>query len=120
MYLAVGAASAAAATFVSHGWYWLLPLSLVPLGLVYRATVRRETRREREHRQVLQASDLQNMTIAALARATDAEQQPRSPHRRQHQRHATRLAQAVGLTSNEIQAVGVAAALHDIGRRLES
>ncbi len=119
VYLAVGGAAAAAATIGSHAWYWLLPLSLVPVVLVYWATARTQTRDEVEHRQVAHAADLQRTTIAALASAVDVQPQPGSPHR-QLQCHSTRLAQALGLTEGEIQAVGVAAALHDIGRRVST
>ncbi len=63
-----------------------------------------------------ETSDLHLATIEALAAAIDAKDQMTSVHIRRVQVYAAGLAEVLGMTPGEIQAVRTAALLHDIGK----
>jgi len=113
----VGAGTAAAAVwFVRSAGYWLAPVTIAPLYLMYRAYKLYMGRVEDEQRHVQQTSDLHLATIEALARAIDAKDQTSQSHIRRVQVYAAGLAREAGLRSEEIQGVKTAALLHDIGK----
>jgi diguanylate cyclase (GGDEF)-like protein/putative nucleotidyltransferase with HDIG domain len=113
----VGAgASAIAASVVERGGYWMASLAAAPLYLTYRTYKVYLGRIQDQQRHVQQVSDLHLATIEALALAIDAKDQTAQSHIRRVQVYAAALAQALGMTSNEIQGVKTAALLHDIGK----
>jgi diguanylate cyclase (GGDEF)-like protein/putative nucleotidyltransferase with HDIG domain len=61
-------------------------------------------------------SDARLATIEALALAIDAKDQTAHYHTRRVQVYAIGLARALGMSSNDIEAVKMAALLHDIGK----
>ena len=95
--------------------YWLLPLVLLSLGLAYRAYRAYIERMDQQQQAVQKLSDLHLATVEALALAIDAKDQGSRLHLRRLQRHGMRLARALSLDDNDVQAVGTAAMLHDIG-----
>jgi diguanylate cyclase (GGDEF)-like protein/putative nucleotidyltransferase with HDIG domain len=113
----VGAlASAVAASVIARGGYWMASLAAAPLYLTYRTYKVYLGRIQDQQRHVQQVSDLHLATIEALALAIDAKDQTAQSHIRRVQVYAAGLAQALGMTSNEIQGVKTAALLHDIGK----
>jgi len=113
----VGAlASAVAASVIARGGYWMASLAAAPLYLTYRTYKVYLGRIQDQQRHVQQVSDLHLATIEALALAIDAKDQTAQSHIRRVQVYAAGLAQALGMTTNEIQGVKTAALLHDIGK----
>jgi putative nucleotidyltransferase with HDIG domain len=113
----VGAATAAlAAAVVERAGYWVLPFTFAPLYLTYRTYKVYMGRVEDQQRHVLATSELHLATIEALARAIDAKDQTAHTHIRRVQVYAAGLAQALGLSADDIQGVKTAALLHDIGK----
>ena len=98
---------------------WLLAsLLLVPVVvyLAIRAYRRRAARLAAERRQPQQMSELYMATIEALALAIDAKEQTAHNHIGRVQIYATALARALGMADDEVQAVKIAALLHDVGK----
>src|SRR5438067_9110049 len=113
----VGAGAAAVATtVVYHGGYWFAALAAAPPYLIYRTYKVYMGRIHDQQRHVQQVSDLHLATIEALALAIDAKDQTAQSHIRRVQVYAAGLAQALGMSENEIQGVKTAALLHDIGK----
>jgi diguanylate cyclase (GGDEF)-like protein/putative nucleotidyltransferase with HDIG domain len=114
-YLA-GAALAALATAASvRGWFgWLAVLS-VPLYLVFRSYHTVVARLREEQDETRRAMEVQLATIEALALAIEAKAGCTPEHIRSIQYYAATLAEAVGLSDSEVQAVRTAALLHDVG-----
>jgi diguanylate cyclase (GGDEF)-like protein/putative nucleotidyltransferase with HDIG domain len=116
----VGAGAAALASSVmEHGGIWIVPLMYAPLHVTYRTYkmyLGRIEDEQRHFRQTAERSDLHLATIQALAGAIDAKDQTTHMHIRRVQAYATRLAEAVGLSDEDIQGVRTAALLHDIGK----
>jgi diguanylate cyclase (GGDEF)-like protein/putative nucleotidyltransferase with HDIG domain len=112
----VGATLAAVATAVSdRGWFGWLALLAVPLYLVFRSYHTVVARLRDEQDQTRRAMDVQLATIEALALAIEAKAGCTPEHIRSIQHHAATLAEAWGLSDDEVQAVRTAALLHDIG-----
>ena len=112
-----GAGSAAvAASVIDNGGYWMALLLAAPPYLIYRTYKVYLGRIQDQQRHVQQVSDLHLATIEALALAIDAKDQTAQSHIRRVQVYAAGLAQALGMSSNEIQGVKTAALLHDIGK----
>jgi diguanylate cyclase (GGDEF)-like protein/putative nucleotidyltransferase with HDIG domain len=112
----VGAGAAAlGAWIVSHVGLWLAPLMFAPVYLTYR-TYRVYIARLEAQRHVHETSDLHLATVEALAAAIDAKDQTTRTHLPRVQAYAAGLAEAIGLSREEIQAVKTAALLHDIGK----
>src|SRR5439155_13443265 len=111
-----GAALAALATAASaRGWFgWLAVLS-VPLYLVFRSYHTVVARLREEQDQTHRAMEVQLATIEALALAIEAKAGCTPEHIRSIQQYAAMLAEAVGLSDTEVQAVRTAALLHDVG-----
>jgi diguanylate cyclase (GGDEF)-like protein/putative nucleotidyltransferase with HDIG domain len=114
-YLA-GAALAAVATAASaRGWFGWLALLALPLYLVFRSYHTVVARLREEQDETRRAMDVQLATIEALALAIEAKAGCTPEHIRSIQNYAATLAEAVGLSDREVQAVRTAALLHDIG-----
>ena len=114
-YLA-GAALAAIATAASaRGWFGWLALLAVPLYLVFRSYHTVVARLREEQDQTHRAMEVQLATIEALALAIEAKAGCTPEHIRSIQQYAAMLAEAVGLSDTEVQAVRTAALLHDVG-----
>ena len=114
-YLA-GAALAAIATAASaRGWFGWLALLAVPLYLVFRSYHTVVARLREEQDQTNRAMEVQLATIEALALAIEAKAGCTPEHIRSIQQYAAILAEAIGLSESEVQAVRTAALLHDVG-----
>ena len=112
----VGAALAAVATAASaRGWFGWLALLAAPLYLVFRSYHSVVSRLREEQDQTHRAMEVQLATIEALALAIEAKAGCTPEHIRSIQQYAATLAQASGLSDDEVQAVRTAALLHDIG-----
>jgi len=114
----VGALVAAVAAFAVHvsGLWFAVPLAAAPVYLTYRTYKVYLGRIEDEQRHVREMADLHLATIEALALAIDAKDQTSQMHIRRVQLYAAALAEALGMSENEIQGVKTAALLHDIGK----
>lgn len=111
-----GAALAAVATVVwDRGLFAWLALLAAPLYLVFRShhTVVARLREERD--ETRRAMDMQLATIEALALAIEAKAGCTPEHVRSIQLYSSMMAEAVGLSDAEVQAVRTAALLHDVG-----
>src|SRR3954447_13130681 len=108
--------SAMAASVITRGGYWMAALAAAPLYTTYRTYKVYMGRIQDQQRHVQQVSDLHLATIEALALAIDAKDQTAQSHIRRVQVYAAGLAQALGMTTNEIEGVKTAALLHDIGK----
>ena len=112
----VGAALAALATAApSRGWFGWLALLAVPLYLVFRSYHTVVSRLREEQDETRRAMDVQLATIEALALAIEARAGCTPEHIRSIQQYAATLAEAAGLSDEDVQAVRTAALLHDIG-----
>ena len=112
----VGAALAAMATAASaRGWFGWLALLAAPLYLVFRSYHSVVSRLREEQDQTHRAMEVQLATIEALALAIEAKAGCTPEHIRSIQQYAAILAQASGMSDDEVQAVRTAALLHDIG-----
>ncbi|HKC57345.1 MAG TPA: HD domain-containing phosphohydrolase, partial [Vicinamibacterales bacterium] len=111
-----GAALAALASEAWHrGWFvWLLLLAL-PLYLVFRSYHTVVARLRKEQEDTHRAMEVQLSTIEALALAIEAKAGCTPEHVRSIQYFAAMLAEAAGLSDDQIQAVRTAALLHDVG-----
>jgi diguanylate cyclase (GGDEF)-like protein len=113
----VGAGAATMGGFLLRdGSYWLAPLVVAPICLAWCAHAFHLRRLGAEQRHSREVSDLHLATIEALALAIDAKDQGSTSHLRRVQVYATGLAEAVGMSRAEVQGVGTAALLHDIGK----
>jgi len=113
----VGAGAAAlGASIIQRQGYWMTMLLAAPLYLTYRTYKVYLGRIQDQQRHVQQVSDLHLATIEALALAIDAKDQTAQSHIRRVQVYAAGLAEALGMSPNEIQGVKTAALLHDIGK----
>jgi len=112
----VGAALAAVATASSaRGWFGWLALLAVPLYLVFRSYHTVVSRLREEQAETHRAMDVQLATIEALALAIEAKAGCTPEHIRSIQQYASTLAELVGLSDVDVQAVRTAALLHDVG-----
>jgi diguanylate cyclase (GGDEF)-like protein/putative nucleotidyltransferase with HDIG domain len=98
-------ASLAAAWFLSATPFWLLPIALLVLRIVFGVS-----------RRANQIAELHLSTIEALARAIDAKDQTAHNHIRRVQVYAIGLARALGMSEHDVRGVKTAALLHDIGK----
>jgi diguanylate cyclase (GGDEF)-like protein/putative nucleotidyltransferase with HDIG domain len=114
-YLAGAALAAVATAASSRGWFAWLAVLAVPLYLVFRSYHTVVARLRDEQDQTRRAMDVQLATIEALALAIEARAGCTPEHIRSIQHYAGILAEAAGLTEEEVQGVRTAALLHDIG-----
>ena len=114
-YLAGAALAAIAAASSARGWFGWLALLAVPLYLVFRSYHTVVARLREEQDQTNRAMEVQLATIEALALAIEAKAGCTPEHIRSIQMYAATLAEAVGLSETEVQAVRTAALLHDVG-----
>jgi diguanylate cyclase (GGDEF)-like protein/putative nucleotidyltransferase with HDIG domain len=112
----VGAALAVGATAASErGWFGWLALLALPLYLLFRSYHTVVARLREEQDQTRRAMEVQLATIEALALAIEAKAGCTPEHIRSIQLYAGALAEAVGMSDADVQAVRTAALLHDIG-----
>ena len=125
----IGAGLAVLLSATAGAFVWVPVLAFGPLFVTFKAyriylgRVEEQQRHvEEQQRHVKEISDLHFASVEALARAIDARDQTiensRSGenHIRRLQAWATALAEAAGMTPDDIEAVKVAALLHDIGK----
>src|SRR3954471_3224925 len=114
-YLAGAALAAIATATWERGWFGWLAVLALPLYLVFRSYRSVVGRRREEQNETLRAMDVQLATIEALALAIEAKAGCTPEHIRSIQQYAAMLAEAAGLSDEDVQAVRTAALLHDIG-----
>ena len=116
----VGAIVAAGLAFIIHsggsGAYWMAALATAPLYFMYRSYKVYMGRIQDHQQHAQQVSDLHLATIEALALAIDAKDQSAQSHIRRVQVYTAGLAEALGMSGQDIQGVKTAALLHDIGK----
>ena len=118
----IAASLAVILTRASNAFVWAPLLAAGPLFVTFKAYRIYLGRVEDQQRHVKEVSDLYLATVEALARAIDARDQTidhrraGDNHIRRVQAHATALAEAAGMRPEEVEAVKVAALLHDIGK----
>jgi diguanylate cyclase (GGDEF)-like protein/putative nucleotidyltransferase with HDIG domain len=96
--------------------YWLAVIAAAPLYVAYRTHVLSAVRMETSRRHFEELAELHLSTVEALALAIDAKDQTATAHIRRVQRYAAAVAQALGMSPQEVQGVRTAALLHDIGK----
>lgn len=114
-YLAGAALAAGATAAWDRGWFVWLALLAMPLYLVFRSYHTVVARLREEQDETLRAMEVQLATIEALALAIEAKAGCTPEHIRSIQQYAVTLAEGVGLSDQEVQAVRTAALLHDVG-----
>ncbi len=114
-YLAGAALAAIATAAWERGWFGWLALLAMPLYLVFRSYHTVVARLREEQDETLRAMEVQLATIEALALAIEAKAGCTPEHIRSIQQYAATLAEAVGLSDRDVQAVRTAALLHDVG-----
>ena len=118
----IGAALAVLLTSTWSAYVWAPVLAAGPLFVTYKAYRIYFGRVEEQQRHLKEVSDLHLASVEALARAIDARDQTidheraGENHIRRFQAWATSLAEAAGMTPDGVEAVKVAALLHDIGK----
>lgn len=114
-YLAGAALAATAILAWERGLFVWLALLAAPLYLVFRSYHTVVGRLREEQDETRRAMDVQLATIEALALAIEAKAGCTPEHIRSIQLYAATLAEAVGMSDAEVQAVRTAALLHDVG-----
>jgi len=114
-YFAGAALAALANAAWSRGWFGWLMLLALPLYLVFRSYHTVVARLRKEQQDTQRAMEVQLATIEALALAIEAKAGCTPEHVRSIQYYAAMIAEAAGLSDEEIQAVRTAALLHDVG-----
>jgi len=114
-YLAGAALAAIATATWDRGWFGWLALLAMPLYLVFRSYHTVVARLREEQDETLRAMDVQLATIEALALAIEAKAGCTPEHIRSIQQYAVTLAEGLGMSDKEVQAVRTAALLHDVG-----
>jgi diguanylate cyclase (GGDEF)-like protein/putative nucleotidyltransferase with HDIG domain len=118
----IGAALAVLLTRTSSALVWAPVLAAGPLLVTFKAYQIFLGRVEAQQRHLKEVSDLHLASVEALARAIDARDQTIDQaragenHIRRLQAWAIALAEAAGLGPEDVEAVKVAALLHDIGK----
>jgi len=93
-----------------------LLVSAAALVFAYRAYLRDRASQLAHEQEIERSSTLQMATVEALALAIDARDRSSRSSLQSEQRHAAALAQAFGMSADEVACVRVAALLHDIGK----
>lgn len=115
-YLMGGAAAGLVSLLNRHiGWQSSL-LVLPPIYVIYRSYRLYLGRLETEARMAEQSSNLHLRTIEALALAIEAKDENTSEHLQRVRVYAIELANELGLSEHEKNALKAAAVLHDIGK----
>jgi diguanylate cyclase (GGDEF)-like protein len=102
-------------SILAHGNGWIVPAIVMPIYLASLAHRRALERVEEERDQLTQSARWRFSTMEALARAIDAKDRRSNDRLRRIQFFATRLAAALGLSEQDIDGIGTAALLHDVG-----
>jgi diguanylate cyclase (GGDEF)-like protein/putative nucleotidyltransferase with HDIG domain len=114
-YLAGAALAAAAHMAWDRGLFGWLALLAAPLYLVFHSYHTVVARLREEQDETRRAMDVQLSTIEALALAIEAKAGCTPEHIRSIQLYSATLAEALGLSDLDVQAVRTAALLHDVG-----
>jgi putative nucleotidyltransferase with HDIG domain len=116
-YYMVGAATAGLVHFLNRhiGWQSSL-LVLPPIYLMYRSYRLYLGKLETEKRHAEQVSSLHLRTIEALALAIEAKDETTGEHLQRVRVYAMELANELGLSEDETEALRAASVLHDIGK----
>jgi putative nucleotidyltransferase with HDIG domain len=116
-YYMVGAAIAGLVSFLNRhiGWQASL-LVLPPIYLMYRSYRLYLGKLEGEKQHAQKVSNLHLRTIEALALAIEAKDQTTGDHLQRVRIYAMELANELGLTEDETEALRAASVLHDIGK----
>jgi putative nucleotidyltransferase with HDIG domain len=116
-YYLVGAAIAGLISFLNQhiGWQASL-LVLPPIYLLYRSYRLYLAKLDAEKQHAEKVSNLHLRTIEALALAIEAKDQTTGEHLQRVRIYAMELAQELGLTEDETEALRAASVLHDIGK----
>jgi putative nucleotidyltransferase with HDIG domain len=116
-YYMVGAAIAGIVSFLNAhiGWQAAL-LVLPPIYLMYRSYRLYLGKLEAEKLHAEKVSNLHLRTIEALALAIEAKDQTTGDHLQRVRVYAMELAQELGLSEDETEALRAASVLHDIGK----
>lgn len=116
-YYMVGAAIAGIVSFLNAhiGWQAAL-LVLPPIYLMYRSYRLYLGKLEAEKLHAEKVSNLHLRTIEALALAIEAKDQTTGEHLQRVRVYAMELAQELGLSEDETEALRAASVLHDIGK----
>ena len=116
-YYLVGAAIAGLVSFLNQhiGWQASL-LVLPPIYLLYRSYRLYLAKLDAEKQHAEKVSSLHLRTIEALALAIEAKDQTTGEHLQRVRIYAMELAQELGLTEDETEALRAASVLHDIGK----
>ena len=118
----IGAGLAVLLSATARDFVWVLVLAFGPLFVTFKAYRIYLGRVEEQQQHVKEISDLHLASVEALARAIDARDQTiensrtGENHVRRLQAWATSLAEAAGMTPDDVEAVKVGALLHDIGK----
>jgi diguanylate cyclase (GGDEF)-like protein/putative nucleotidyltransferase with HDIG domain len=118
----IGAAIAVVLAYAAGAYIWVLVLAAGPLYVTFKAYRIYLRRLEEQQQHLKEVSDLHLASVEALARAIDARDQTidrtrgGDNHIRRVQALAVALADAAGLPAADVEAVKVAALLHDIGK----
>jgi putative nucleotidyltransferase with HDIG domain len=116
-YYLVGGAVAATISFLNRHAGWQSSLTaLLPIYLIYRSYRLYLGKVETEARLAEQTSNLYLRTIEALALAIEAKDETTSEHLQRVRVYAIELANELGLSEEEKEALKAAAVLHDIGK----
>ncbi len=96
---------------------WTLTLALLPLlYMIFRSYKLYMGRMEQEKNHAESMAALHLRTIEALAMAIEAKDECTSEHLRRVQVYSLKIAEQLGLSPNEVQALQAASILHDIGK----
>src|SRR5215213_1223049 len=114
--VSAGAIAAALVLVSQASGFWLVIIAAAALYLAYLTHVRSVARAELSRQHFEELAELHLSTVEALALAIDAKDQTATSHIRRVQRYAAAVAQAIGMTPDEVQGVRMAALLHDIGK----
>ena len=119
----IGAAIAAVLSHAAAAYVWVLALAAGPLFVTFKAYRIYLGRVEEQQRHLKEVSELHLASVEALARAIDARDQTIEPRPRRRQSHSPRAGAGPSRSpkppacrADEVEAVKVAALLHDIGK----
>ncbi len=115
-YVVGGIAAGIAVEVLRQAGHWQTTLAFVPLCLTYRTYRIYLGRIAEERRRVAEWTQVHWESTEVLARAIQAKDNDGSSHVERVQQYASTLARRLELSEQDVQAVEIAALLHDIGK----